>query len=105
MTCKKYCIHYPVCKDTVADENWTTDAPKELRDMFSPEGCTNFAPNLQTGYWEYYSTTMMECSICKKHVPRHRYRFCPECGSLMSVNQKKTSKVEESWEQLVISEE
>ena len=35
------------------------------------------------GNWLDYSTTMMECSICKKHVTRHRYKFCPECGATM----------------------
>lgn len=85
-TCRDCCIHYPVCKDTVADENWTDDAPELVKQMFSPEGCKNFMPNtttVTTGTWTYYSTTMMECSECKKHVPRHRYKFCPECGSKM----------------------
>lgn len=31
--------------------------------------------------WDYYSTTMMECRNCGKHVPRHRYDFCPRCGA------------------------
>ena len=35
------------------------------------------------GEWEYYSTTMMECSVCKRHTPRHRYDFCPHCGAKM----------------------
>ena len=34
-----------------------------------------------TGTWSNYSSTMMECSNCKKHVPYHRYTFCPHCGS------------------------
>jgi len=33
------------------------------------------------GSWSNYSSTMMECSNCKKHVPYHRYTFCPHCGS------------------------
>lgn len=51
----------------------------------------NFANALATefeeivfGDWLYYSTTMMECSICKRHVPIHRYERCPHCGSHMS---------------------
>lgn len=35
------------------------------------------------GEWDYYSTTMMECSVCKRHTPRHRYEFCPHCGAKM----------------------
>ena len=41
MTCKD-CIHYVWCKDTIADENWTDEAPKEIKEMFSPKGCENF---------------------------------------------------------------
>ena len=33
--------------------------------------------------WDDYSTSMMECRVCKKHVPRHKYKFCPECGSMV----------------------
>lgn len=35
------------------------------------------------GEWKYYSPTMQECSVCKKHTPRHRYGFCPRCGAKM----------------------
>ena len=35
------------------------------------------------GRWEYYSTTMQECSVCKRHTARHRYEFCPRCGAKM----------------------
>ena len=34
-----------------------------------------------TGSWSTYSSTMMECSNCKKHVPYHKYQYCPHCGS------------------------
>ena len=36
-----------------------------------------------TGTWKNYSSTMMECSECQKHVPYHRYEFCPHCGAKM----------------------
>lgn len=35
------------------------------------------------GHWTTYSSTMMECSACKRHTPIHRYRFCPHCGKKM----------------------
>ena len=35
------------------------------------------------GIWFHYSTTMMECSICRKHTPIRRYDFCPRCGAKM----------------------
>lgn len=35
------------------------------------------------GTWKYYSSTMMECSACQRHVPNHRYKFCPHCGAKM----------------------
>lgn len=33
------------------------------------------------GVWSNYSSTMMECSNCKRHVPYHKYVYCPHCGS------------------------
>ena len=36
------------------------------------------------GTWKQYSSTMMECSECQKHVPYHRYAFCPHCGAKMA---------------------
>lgn len=35
------------------------------------------------GEWSRYSTTMMECSVCKRHTARHKYEFCPHCGARM----------------------
>lgn len=52
------------------------------------------------GHWEHYSTTMMECSVCKKHVPKHRYKYCPECGSKMVPKVTVKPDSEEAWEQL-----
>jgi uncharacterized OB-fold protein len=37
------------------------------------------------GVWKLYSSTMMECSVCGRHVPYHRYRYCPHCGSRNSM--------------------
>lgn len=52
------------------------------------------------GTWEDYSTTMMVCSICGKHVAKHKYKFCPECGNrMMSKNKLKSDKIQD-WEQL-----
>lgn len=34
-----------------------------------------------TGRWTRYSSTMMICSSCGKHVPYHKYQYCPHCGS------------------------
>lgn len=41
------------------------------------------ADPVRHGRWDYYSTTMQECSVCKRHTPRHRYTFCPNCGARM----------------------
>ena len=35
------------------------------------------------GKWKYYSTTMQECSACKRHTARHKYNYCPRCGAKM----------------------
>lgn len=39
------------------------------------------------GRWDYYSSTMQECSVCKRHTPRHRYTFCPNCGAKMGLEE------------------
>ena len=36
-----------------------------------------------SGKWTYYSTTMQECSNCKRHTARHKFKFCPHCGAEM----------------------
>lgn len=48
--------------------------------------CLSNAPGVEAKpivytQWDDYSTSMMECRVCKKHVPRHRYKFCPNCGA------------------------
>lgn len=35
------------------------------------------------GQWERYSTSMMSCSICRKHTARHQFNYCPNCGAKM----------------------
>lgn len=35
------------------------------------------------GNWAYYSTTMQECSNCKRHTARHKFKYCPHCGAVM----------------------
>jgi hypothetical protein len=40
------------------------------------------------GEWEYYTHTMMVCSICKRHVPRHKSEYCPHCGAKMDGGEK-----------------
>ena len=97
MTCKEHCIHYPVCKDTVADENWTIEAMKQ---MYSPPNCDNFKFNPAKGTWLYYSTTMMECSVCGRHTAKHRFEFCPHCGSAMTPKIQVKDDNPSDWEQL-----
>ena len=40
---------------------------------------------VRRGQWKRYSTYMMECTQCGKHVARHRYYYCPNCGAKMEV--------------------
>lgn len=89
-TCKD-CFHYCVCKDTVADENWEEDAPKEVREMFSPRGCKNYVlaadvVKVVHGEWiEYHGQSYLVhpmkydeygCPILQDYVG---YK-CSECG-------------------------
>ena len=41
------------------------------------------AVEVKHGKWIDYSTTMMECSVCKRHTSRHKYEYCPHCGAKM----------------------
>jgi len=101
MTCKD-CIHYCVCKDTVSDDNWTDEAPEELRKMFSPVGCENFtaaadvAP-VKHGEWiEHqhidrngtYYTSHYKCSECGFEDFDEEYPYCPNCGARMDGGNK-----------------
>jgi hypothetical protein len=56
--------------------NGTVHLPFDLNVYFTDEDL-----KVPTGTWSNYSSTMMECSNCKKHVPYHRYQYCPHCGS------------------------
>ena len=47
------------------------------------------AEPVRHGRWDYYSSTMQECSVCKRHTPRHRYTFCPHCGAKMDGGETK----------------
>jgi hypothetical protein len=59
--------------------NGARDLPFETTVYFADDDF-----ELMSGIWSNYSSTMMECSNCKKHVPYHRYTYCPHCGSKMS---------------------
>ena len=61
---------------------------KVTDDVIAVHNAIKNAPTIEAepvryGRWENYSTTMQECSVCKRHTPRHRYTFCPHCGAKM----------------------
>jgi DNA-directed RNA polymerase subunit RPC12/RpoP len=56
----------------------------------------------EKGTWKTYSTTMMECSICGKHVAKHKYKYCPECGSPMVLKMQTIADKPVDIEQLTI---
>lgn len=93
---KDLCSRYPMCTCTERDGHCTI--PTRHAEIIYDLG---YEKTL-VGTWEYYSTTMMECSICKKHVPRHRYNYCPECGSRMLSNGAQKPLEEETWRQLTL---
>jgi hypothetical protein len=55
------------------------------RKIYADEYWDDHAKEVKYGHWKYYSTTMMECSICKRHVARHRFSYCPHCGAKMNL--------------------
>ena len=70
-----------------ADENWTDEAPAEIRKMFSPEGCENFTAaadmvSVKHGEWiKTYSEYFFKCSECE--CTSYPKTYCPECGARM----------------------
>ena len=56
-----------------------------------------------TGKWTNYSVSMMECSVCGKHVAKRKFEYCPHCGSAMT---REKTKLEtgnsDNWEQLTV---
>lgn len=96
MTCKD-CIHYCLCKDTLADENWGEDIPQKIKDMFSPKGCENFKnkedfKEVKHGKWiydrTYYEADECYCSICNQLMTTARgvrMNHCPNCGAEMDI--------------------
>lgn len=65
------------------------------------ETCNNFIP-LVVGVWKDYSATMMECSICGRHTARHKYDFCPRCGSKMLRETIQPQINKDTYQQLTI---
>lgn len=74
----KVCIHYNCCCSWCSKE--IIDSTNKAMNDGDCLECRHFEKQ-NTGTWSNYSSTMMECSNCKKHVPYHRYTFCPHCGS------------------------
>lgn len=72
-------------KSGPADKRYTegwNDCLMRVKSMVSTAPAVDVAPVVH-GRWEHYSTTMMVCSICGKHVAWHRYNYCPNCGARM----------------------
>ena len=84
MTCKD-CIHYEVCKDTVADENWTDDAPKEFKEMFSPKGCENFKNKSDYVTKDEIAQLMWERDKAIEQLRSYGVDFCQEKKELAEV--------------------
>lgn len=57
---------------------------EDIRAFVKAQPAINVAP-VAHGHWKRYSTTMMVCSICEKHVAWHRYNYCPNCGAKMGM--------------------
>ena len=74
---KDLCSRYPMCTCTKRDGHCHT--PQQYAEIIYGLGYKKQV----TGTWKIYSTTMMECSVCQRHVTRHRYEYCPHCGAKM----------------------
>ena len=74
---KDLCSRYSIC--TCVDRDGHCSTPQQNAKIIYGLGYKKQI----VGHWEYYSTTMMECSVCKRHTSRHRFEFCPHCGAKM----------------------
>lgn len=91
MTCKD-CIHYCICKDTLADENWREDTPQEIKDMYSPKGCENFKNKedfIEVVHARWYDGRCTNCChealdyLDDYEMKTYTTKYCPECGAIM----------------------
>lgn len=41
-----------------------------------------------------YSTTMMGCSLYNKHTARHKFNYCPSCGSKMDLEEENDETID-----------
>lgn len=94
MICEN-CIHHKVCEEING-----LDCRKDFIWYKAETGCPHFKES-RLGVWKDYSSTMMECSVCNKHVPYHKYKYCPNCSSKMSKEKFKTD-ISTEPEQLTI---
>lgn len=74
---KDLCSRYPMC--TCIERDGHCSVPQQHAKIIYGLGYKKQVK----GTWKYYSTTMMECSVCGRHTARHRYEFCPHCGAEM----------------------
>ncbi len=83
MTCYNNCAHWRVCENISDPCMEDIISGKEVE-----KHCSAFL-EIKQGVWKYYSSTMMECSVCQRHTARHRYEFCPHCGAKMDKEETK----------------
>ena len=93
---KDLCSRYSIC--TCIDRDGNCSTPQQHAKIIYGLGYKKQI----VGHWKHYSTTMMECSVCQRHVARHKYEYCPHCGATMVSHE--TSTVKEIYEQLTLSD-
>ena len=75
-------INANALKDRIRQEPTDGMYTAEILEAIDEVPTVDAAPVVH-GRWEYYSTTMMECSNCKRHTARHKFEYCPHCGAVM----------------------
>ena len=68
--------------DDMMNVNGTLISLRDAREVISNAPTADVAPVVH-GRWERYSTSMMSCSICRKHTARHKFNYFPNCGARM----------------------
>ena len=89
----RYCVP---CKEQGKDSNgmkcracWVDDMLSEVMDAPAAD-----VEPVRHGRRKRYSTTMMECSLYNKHTARHKFNYCPSCGSKMDLEEENDETID-----------
>lgn len=75
---------------TRKNSTWT---PQRVKTLLMRIPAADVEP-VRHGRRKRYSTTMMECSLYNKHTARHKFNYCPSCGSKMDLEEENDETID-----------